>query len=62
MGCFDGVEVWELIFTYILNQLKDNFQDQSVGLYIYEGLAVIKGLYGPEIERMKKRVIKTFKD
>ena len=25
-GCFDGAEVFELVGTYILNQLKDCFQ------------------------------------
>ena len=62
MGCFDGAKVCELADTYILNQLKDTFQDHSVGLYRDDGLAVVKGLSGPEVERMKKRVIKNFKD
>ena len=62
MGCFDVVEVCELVGTCILNQLKDTFQDHSVGIYRDDGLAVVKGLSGPEIERMKKRVTKNFKD
>ena len=52
----------ELVGTYILNQLKDTFQHHSAGLYRDDGLAVVKGLSGPEIERMKKRIIKIFKD
>ena len=62
MDCFDRVEVCELVAIYILNQPKDTFQDHSVGLYGDDGLAVVKDLSGSEIERMKKRVIKTFKD
>ena len=62
MGCFDGEEVCELVGTYILNQLKDTFQHYSVGLYRDDGLAVVNGLYGSEIERIKKRIIKIFKD
>ena len=62
MGCFDGAEVCKLVGTYILNQFKDTCQDHSIGLYRDDGLAVVKGLSGPEIQRMEKRVIKTFKD
>ena len=47
--------------TYILNQLKDTFQHHSVGLYRDDGIAVVKGFSGPEIERMKKRIIKSLK-
>ena len=62
MDCFDGTEVCELVDTYILNQLKNVFPHHSIGLYRDDGLAVVKGLSNPEIERMKMRVIKFFKD
>ena len=62
IGCFDGTEACEIVGTYILNQLRDTFQHHSVGIYRDDGLAVVKGLSGPEIERMKKRIIKIFKD
>ena len=38
------------------------FQNTTFGLYRDDGLAVIKGLPGPEIERLKKNVAKIFKD
>ena len=41
MGCFDVAEACKLVGTYILNQLKDTFQDHSVGLYRDDGHAVI---------------------
>ena len=62
MGCFDGAEVCELVGTFILNKLKNVFQNNTFGLYRDDGLVVIKGLSGPEIERLKKNVVKTFKD
>ena len=62
MGCFDGAEVCELVGTFIFNKLKNVFQNSTFGLYRDDGLAVIKGLSGPEIERLKKNVVKTFKD
>ena len=62
--CFNReevAEVCELVGTYILNLLKETFQHHSVGLYRDYGLAVVTDLSGPEIERMKKRIIKIFK-
>ena len=58
MGCFDMGEVCKLVGTYIPNQFKDTFQH----CYRDDGLAVVKGLSGPEIQIMKKRIIKIFKD
>ena len=62
MACYHGAEVHKLVGTYILNRLKDIFQHHSVGLYRDGDIVVVKGLSGPEIERMKKRVIEMFKD
>ena len=62
MGCFDGAEVCELVGTFILNRLKNVFQNNRFGLYRDDGLAVIKGLSGPEIERLKRNVVKTLND
>ena len=59
MGCFDGAEVCELMGTFILNKLKDLFQTNTSGLYRNDELAVTKG---PEIERLNKNVLKTFRD
>ena len=62
MGCFDGADVSKLVGTYILSQLKGTFQHHSVWLYRDDGFPVVKGLSRPEINIMKKRVIKIFKD
>ena len=62
MGCFDGAVVYELVGTFNLNKLKNVFQNNIFGLYRDDGLAVIKGFSGPEIERLKRNVVKTFKD
>ena len=61
MGCVNGAEVCELVGNYILQQLSQLFDHHSVGLYRDDGLAILKGLSGPETERMKKKVIKVFK-
>ena len=62
IGCFHGAEMCKLVGTYILNQPKYLFQHHSGGLYRDDGLAAVKYLSGPENERMKKRIIKIFKD
>ena len=62
MGCFDEAEVCELVGTFILSKLKNVFQNNTFGSYRDDGLAVIKCLSGPEIERLKKNVDKTFKN
>ena len=51
----------EPVGTFILNKLNNVFQN-TFGFYRDDGLAVIKGLSGPKIERPKKNVVKTFKD
>ena len=58
MGCFDGAEVCELVVTFMLNKLKNVFQNNTFGLYRDDGLAFIKVLPGPEIERLEKNVVK----
>ena len=62
MGCFDGAEMYELLETFILNKLKNVLQNNTFGLYRDDGLAVIKGLSDPEIKRLKKNIVKIFKD
>ena len=62
MGCFDRAKVCELVETFILNRLKNVFENNTFDLYRDDRLAVIKGLSGPEIVRLKKNVVKTFKD
>ena len=52
MGCFDEAEVFELVGTFILNNLKNVFQNNT---YRDDELAVIKASSGPEIERLKKK-------
>ena len=46
------------VVTY--QQLKQPFEHHSFGLHRDDGLAILKGLLGPETERVKKKVIKLF--
>ena len=62
VGCFDGAEICELVGIYNLYQLKNVIRKENAGLYRDDGLGVLRNLSGPEIERMRKRIIKIFKD
>ena len=62
MGCCDGAEICELTGSYLLHQLSNIFDKESVGLYRDDGLGVLKNLSGPEMERKKKAIVKLFKD
>ena len=62
MGCFDGAEICELVGIYNLYELKNVIRKDNAGLYRDDGLGVLRNLSGPEIERMRKRIIKIFKD
>ena len=62
IGCCDGAEICELIGSYLLYQLSNIFDKESVGLYRDDGLGVLKSLSGPEMERKKKAIVKLFKD
>ena len=62
MGAYDGAEVCELVGTYMLNLLAERCDRSEIGLYRDDGLAVFKNKSGPELERIKKFIQKTFKD
>ena len=62
MGYFDVAELCRLVGRCILQQLSQIFEHRSFELYRDDSLAILKSLSGPETERVKKKVIKIFKD
>ena len=59
VGCFDGAQVCELVGSFILTKLCDVLQTENVGLYRDDGLAKVKQMPGPELEKEKeKRLLK----
>ena len=61
MRRFDGTEFCELVGSFILTKLWDVLQRENVGLYRDHGLAVIKQMPGPELDRKRKKIIEVFK-
>ena len=62
MGSFDGAQVCELVGLLILVKLGNNYNSEDIGLYRDDGLSVFKDDGGPESERIKKNIIRIFKD
>ena len=52
----------QLVETLVLSKLKNFSRNNTFGLYRDDGLAIIKVLSGRQIERLKKNVVKIFKD
>ena len=62
MGSFDGAEVCELVGLYLLAKMKEDFPSVDFGLNRDDGLGFYKKGPGPSIERLRKDIIKLFKD
>ena len=60
-GSFDGAEVCELVGLFLLSKLTDLVTNGSVGLYRDDGLAAIQNYSGPEMDRLRKKIIDLFK-
>ena len=61
LGCFDGVEVCELVGSFTLAKLCNVLQREYVGLHRDDGLAIVKQMTGSELERKRKKIFETFK-
>ena len=59
---FDGAEVCELVGLYLLNILKSEFGGKNIRSYRDNGLSYFENKSGPELEKIKKKICKIFKD
>ena len=62
MGAYDGAEVCELIDIFLLNLLGRQYDPKNIGLYRDDGLSICKNCSGPQMEKIKKRLQKVFKN
>ena len=62
MGSFDGAEVCELVGVYILCFLAKLINKEDCSLYRDDGLLIFRNVNREQIDRMRKNIIKTFKD
>ena len=52
----------ELIGTFLLNLLGRLYDIKNIVLYRDDGLSIFKNCSGPQMEKIKKRLQKVFKD
>ena len=62
MGSYDGAEICELVGLYLLNKLTTIVEKGQIGLYRDDGLLVVHNANGPKLDRLRKDIIKVFKD
>ena len=62
ISVFKGAQVCDLVGLYLLHQIDLKFPLLRLGLYRDDGLGVTYSIPGPARERMKKDIIKVFKD
>ena len=51
LGSFDGMEVCELVGLYLLDILREEFDDNKIGLYRDDRLSCFPNLSGPKSEK-----------
>ena len=54
MGGYDGAEVCEIVALFLLNNLANKFEKNSVGLYRDDGLALFKNINGHRADKIRK--------
>ena len=62
MVSFDGAEVYELVGLYIEPKLEKMLPKSNFGLYRDDGLALLGNLNGQETYKVRKNIMRLFKD
>ena len=62
MGAYDRAEVCELIGIFMLSLISKHTNKNHIGLYKDDGLAILKNTSGPEVDKLKKKFQKLFKE
>ena len=62
MGCYDCVEICELVGILIQNKLCKLINKKDFGSYRHNGLEILRNTSGPEAYQKCKSIIKIFKE
>ena len=62
MGSYDRAEVCELVGTFFLSKLGKNISKKNTGLYLNDGLVVLRNINAWGTEKMRKIIIKMFQE
>ena len=61
MGSYDGAETSELVGIYILHTLAEKIEKENTGLYLDDGLILLREHKGRQIDKARKDISKIFK-
>ena len=62
MGAYDGAEICELVGTFLLENISQICNEGNIELYWDDGLAVFRNKSGTELEIIKKKLQRLFKE
>ena len=62
MGDYDGVEVCELVGIFLIEKLSEICNKRNIGLYRDDGLPIFKNKSGSQLEKIKKKLQRFFKE
>ena len=62
MGAYDGAEVGELVGTFLLEKICEICNKSNIGLYRDDGLSIFRNKSGTQLEKMKKKLQRLFKE
>ena len=62
MGAYDGAEVCEIVGLFLLNNLANKFDKNSVSLYRDDGLALFKNINSHRKGKIRKEFHQLFKE
>ena len=62
MGYYDRAKICELTGSYLLNQLANIIDKESIGLYRNDGLGFLQNITGPKTDHLRKSIMKLFKN
>ena len=62
MRAYDGAEVCEFVGLFLLNNLGNNFDKNSVGLYGDVGFALFKNISGHQADKIRKEFHQLLKE
>ena len=62
VGAYDGAEVCELVGIFLLEKISEICNESDIGLYRDAGLAISKNKSGTQLEKIKKKLQRLFKE
>ena len=62
MATSNGAEICELVRLYIQSKLKETLPKSNFGQYRNDELALLRNLNGKETDKVRKNIIRVFKD